>query len=126
MIKKEFDDYLVSINGLVRTYKEHKGPIIDSGWFAIDEGWYELVKNLIDELIAIGWNKRIDQVKEKFGGLRFYVETIPEGGRDIITKYENLSNTTCEKCGKAGVLRKGGWLSTLCDEHANGREINAV
>jgi hypothetical protein len=40
----------------------------------------------------------------------------------VIDKYENLSYKTCEICGKEGVLRKGSWLKTLCDEHANGSE----
>ena len=51
MTNKEFDAYLVSIGGLVRTYKEHKGPILDSGWFQVNTGWYDMLKNLIDELI---------------------------------------------------------------------------
>ena len=124
MTKEEFEQYLVSIGGLNRTYREDKGPIVEAGYFAYRQGWYELTKNLIDELITLGWDKRINQAKEKFGGLRFYIETTPEGGNEIIRKYEDLAYKTCEKCGKEGVLRKGGWLLTLCDEHAEGREPN--
>ncbi len=122
MTKEEFENYLISIGGLVRTYREYKGPIVEAGWFQIDEGWYEMVKNLIDELITIGWDKKISQVKEKFGGLRFYLDEYSEGSLFIISKYESLSYKTCEKCGKEGVLRKGSWLKTLCDEHSEGRE----
>jgi hypothetical protein len=122
MNKEEFEKYLVSIGGLVRTYREDKGPIVTADFFAYSDGWYEMTKNLIDELLALGWDKRINQVKEKFGGLRFYIETYPEGGIDVIRKYEDLSYKTCEKCGKEGVLRKGGWILTLCDEHAKGLE----
>lgn len=121
MNKEEFEKFLVSIGGLVRTYHEDKGPIVSSGYFAYDEGWYELTKNLIEELIAIGWDKRLAQAKEKFGGLRFYLDTYPENSHDIIHKYEDLSYKTCEKCGKDGVLRKSNWLLTLCDEHADGK-----
>ena len=122
MTKQEFEKYLIDIGGLNRTYREYKGPIIEAGWFHIQEGWYEIVTNIIDELLSLGWNKRIAQVKEKFGGLRFYVETddIPEGGWDVIDKYEKKSRSICEKCGGEGVLRSGKWLRTLCDEHSEG------
>jgi hypothetical protein len=75
--------------------------------------------------MVLGWDRRIHQVKEKFGGLRFYVETIPQGGEEIITKYESLSYKICEKCGEEGQLRGGNgqWLRTLCEVHAEGREI---
>ncbi len=122
MNKEEFENYLTSIGGLNRTYHEYKGPITQAGFFVYSEGWYEITKNLIEELLALGWDKRINQAKEKFGGLRFYIETFPEGGVEVICKYEDLSYKICEKCGKEGVLRKGGWLLTLCDEHAEERE----
>lgn len=119
------DQYLESIGGLIRTYKVFKGPILTAEYLSVSEGWYDLIKCLIDELIALGWDRRVHQVKEKFGGLRFYVETIPDGGEEIIRKYENLSTITCEKCGKEGKLRGGDnqWLRTLCDEHAENRPL---
>jgi hypothetical protein len=125
MTKEEMDQYLESIGGLVRTYKVFKGPILTAEYLSVSEGWYDLIKSLIDELIALGWDRRVHQVKEKFGGLRFYVENIPEGGEEIITKYESLSYKMCEKCGEEGQLRGGNgqWLRTLCEEHAEGREI---
>ena len=119
---EEMDNYLASIGGLNRTYRENRGPILDSKSFGVGEGWLHLIKDMIEELIVLGWDKRLQQSKEKFGGLRFYIETYPEGAQDIISKYEKLSYETCEKCGEAGSLRKGSWLETLCDEHANGRE----
>lgn len=122
MNKEEFQTYLLDIGGLKRTYREDRGPITSAGFFQYNEGWYQLTKNLIDELLKLGWNKRINQAKEKFGGLRFYAEDVPEGGYDVIAKYENLSYEVCEKCGGKGVLRKGSWLVTLCDEHSEGRE----
>ena len=62
------------------------------------------------------------QVKEKFGGLRFYVD----GGDDVvygmIQMAESLSTVTCEECGKPGIQRSGGWIRTLCDEHEAERQ----
>jgi hypothetical protein len=125
MTKEEMNQYLESIGGLVRTYKVFKGPILTAEYLSVSEGWYDLIKSLIDELIALGWDRRVHQVKEKFGGLRFYVENIPEGGEEIIRKYESLSYKICEKCGEEGQLRGGNgqWLRTLCEVHADGREI---
>lgn len=120
MTKQEFDLYLLDIGGLNRTYREYKGPIVEAGW--VGEGWYGLLKNLIDELLQLGWDKRIISIKEKFGGLRFYVENVPVNGHDVIDKYEKLSYHVCEKCGNTGVLRTGKWLKTLCDEHCEGAE----
>ena len=124
MTKQEFEKHLIDIGGLTRTYREYKGPIIEASWFQVREGWYGIVQACIDELQQLGWNKRIHQVKEKFGGLRFYVgdEDIPTGGYEIIEKYEKLSRVTCEQCGNAGVLRKGKWLRTLCEAHSDGAE----
>ena len=57
------------------------------------------------------------QVKEKFGGLRFYYN----GGDDVIDGFgmmaEFMSTRTCETCGAPGKLRGGGWMYTACDEH---------
>lgn len=62
------------------------------------------------------------QVKEKFGTLRFY----HNGGDDVIQACvdmaESMSSVTCEVCGSPGVSRSGGWIRTLCDDHAEGRE----
>jgi hypothetical protein len=86
------------------------------------EGWRHIVSNLIDDLFTLGWNGTVFQVKEKFGGLRFY---IGQGNNEIFARIEEaseLSLQTCQDCGKPGVLRGGGWIQTLCDEHANGIE----
>lgn len=122
MTKEEFEQYLLSIGGLNRNWRADRAPITEAGFFECGEGWYDIIKNLIEELIATGWDKNVSQVKEKFGGLRFYIDLTPEGGNEIISKYEALSYKTCEKCGKDGMLRKGGWIQTLCDEHADGKE----
>jgi len=60
----------------------------------------------------------VTQVKEKFGTLRFYYN----GGDDTIDGMvylaESLSGIICETCGNKGKRRGGGWVRTLCDEHA--------
>lgn len=65
----------------------------------------------------------IRQVKEKFGGLRFYIN----GGNNDIYNYisfaELLSIKTCQVCGSPGKQRsRMGWISTLCDTHYAAQE----
>ncbi len=122
MTYEEMDSYLTSIGGLNRTYRLDRGPIVNSKELGVGEGWLQLIKDMIEELIVLGWDKRLVQSKEKFGGLRFYLETYPEGATDVTSKYTLLSYKTCETCGDEGSLRKGSWLKTLCDKHGEGRE----
>jgi len=120
--KEELDGYLKEIGGLQRTYREDKGPILDAGYFGVKEGWYGIIKDLISELIENGWDRRIVQVKEKFGVLSFYTEKLPESSYDILSKYIIKSSHTCDICGKEGELRRGNWWRTRCDEHSDGME----
>ena len=101
--------------------------------FECGDGWF----NILDQLMGniqhhIDWkNKKeevvaqvtLDQVKEKFGTLRFYYT----GGDDVIDGMvrmaESMSGVTCEECGNPGKRIGGGWVTTLCEEHAKARDI---
>jgi hypothetical protein len=65
----------------------------------------------------------LDQVKEKFGTLRFYYS----GGDDYISGMvslaESLTGVTCEECGNVGERRGGGWIHTYCTPCEEAREI---
>jgi hypothetical protein len=114
--------------------------------FEHGDGWY----NIIDRLCAniqshIDWRNKqraallesnphnlpipdavlqvvADQVKEKFGGLRFYYE----GGNDtvdgMVRMAEAMSEVTCEECGAPGTASRGGWIKTLCEHHKEERK----
>jgi hypothetical protein len=43
----------------------------------IGDGWVPIVDRLVTDLEAMGWRGRVDQVKENFGGLRFYYPADP-------------------------------------------------
>lgn len=62
------------------------------------------------------------QVKEKFGTLRFYYYGGDKTVDGIVRMAESMSAVMCETCGAPGKTRSGGWIQTLCDEHADGRE----
>lgn len=99
----------------------------DRPYIEVDEGWYGLVTDCDAELAAMDANYQLLQVKEKFGGLRYYfipsADTTAEQ-RDamygVVAKYEAIAAKTCEATGKPGVLMKsiGGWLKTLDPEYA--------
>jgi hypothetical protein len=58
------------------------------------------------------------QVKEKFGGLRFYVQAATKEHYNYISFAESMSYRTCESCGADGKTYTDGWHTTLCDIHA--------
>lgn len=60
---------------------------------------------------------RIQQIKEKFGGLRFYYDGGDDQISGMVRMAEVWADSTCEKCGNKGTRRQGGWVRTLCDEH---------
>jgi len=97
--------------------------------FECGDGWYDLIYSLCEaverELQAIPEYAQqsfyVVQVKEKFGGLRFY--TTHNGSEEIqslIIMAEAVSYRTCEECGMPGVLCTTnsdggyGWVKTLC------------
>ena len=95
-----------------------------SDHFPVGEGWKQLVLDLNDKLLARSPDYEIAQIKEKYGGLRFYASGFSNSCHDdayrLIAKAENDSYDICEKCGKPGELRTVGWFKTLCDECVKG------
>lgn len=63
----------------------------------------------------------ITQIKEKFGSLRFYYQGGDDEISGMVRMAESMSGVTCEECGAPGHQRGGGWIVTLCDEHAEKR-----
>ncbi len=123
MNTEQMNQYLESIGGLENGYYIDKQPITGSEFFECDEGWYGLIKELIEDLIKLGWNKQVCQVKEKFGGLRFYINEGSDVIHKRIRKAEDDSYKTCEITGKHGELRTDiGWYTTLCEEEYEKRK----
>ncbi|KXO92879.1 MULTISPECIES: hypothetical protein [Tsukamurella] len=85
----------------------------------IRPGWYPIIIDLDRKLSAIDPSYQLVQVKEKFGGLRYYVEFEPDRTRpgfgDLIRAAERRSERTCEECGAEGApSHRGSWARTLC------------
>ena len=84
--------------------------------FRVGDGWYPLLDVLCEELQRDTAEKGAPQVvatqvKEKFGGLRFYVKSASERQRAMIDLAEALSFHLCEECGAPG---------TADEHHKNG------
>jgi hypothetical protein len=101
--------------------------------FACGDGWF----NILDQLMGniqhhIDWKNKngpvvaqvtLDQVKEKFGTLRFYYSGGDDEISGMVAMAESMSGVTCEECGSPGKRVGGGWVTTLCEEHATARSI---
>ncbi|MBE7246825.1 MAG: hypothetical protein INR63_17925 [Actinomycetospora chiangmaiensis] len=100
-------------------------PQIYDGPTETGPGWHWLLTATalwIEEVgVPQGWVA--DQVKEKFGTLRFYAHSDDEPGRvgRIIAAAEWVSGAVCETCGAPGSTRAGGYVRTACDAHAETR-----
>ena len=97
----------------------HGGYDLEQALASVGPGWSELVRAFFQACQDAG--VEIVQVKEKFGGLRMYTGETPEHLWGLIADIEKKSYKTCEDCGKHGKPRTGGWVRTLCEEHAEGR-----
>jgi len=94
-----------------------------------NDGWLPLLDRLCSNL---QWNTdknnsegkypqiKVTQCKEKFGGLRFYVQGATEHQYGMIDLAESLSYHICEDCGKFSEKQLAedyyGWIYTKCDD----------
>ena len=95
--------------------------------FDCGDGWFNILNQLMGSIQHhLDWKNKngpvveqvtLDQVKEKFGTLRFYYS----GGDDTIDGMvrlaESMTSVTCEECGNPGTQNSSGWITTLCETH---------
>ena len=139
-MKQEYDTYLCTTfpKMFVNRYKPMTETTMCWG-FECGNGWYHIIRVLCSNIQHhIDWRNRknelnpnqsivpqvtVDQVKEKFGTLRFYYT----GGDDyidgLVSMAESMSGITCEQCGNPGSTLGRGWLTTLCEKHAEEKGI---
>ena len=122
-----------------KIFKNRNGSMQETcmDWgFSHDDGWYDIIDSLCASIQNHINNKRYQfremsqedfdeehqvvaaQVKEKFGGLRFYVDGGDDWVYGAISMAESMSYRTCEVCGAPGVTRGEGWIRTTCDQHS--------
>ena len=111
------------------------------GGFACGEGWWPIIESLCANIQShIDWRNKtrskllednpynhpipdeveqvtVRQIKEKFGGLRFYYDGGDDEISGMVRMAEAWADIACEECGGIGTRRSGGWIRTLCDKH---------
>jgi len=104
------------------------------------DGWKEIIRNTDEKLKYIDPDYTIAQIKEKFGGLRYYFDSSLEYGSiaheimdDIVRAAEYEASRTCELCGankssdKVEVRLHKYWYFGYCqpcaDKHIAEREL---
>jgi len=86
-------------------------------------GWHPLLHKLCKQIQHHAERKkmevRIAQIKEKFGGVRVYLDGADDYIYGLIAMAEDVSSLICEDCGTTmnveckGIRGKGSWIKTL-------------
>lgn len=130
------EEYDAFSQKLEKSYPEmFKNPY---GGFAIGPGWWPIIEALCGQIHHhVKWRQEqkekygrydgcpdviVEQIKEKFGGLRFYYQGGDDTVDGMVRMAESWAARSCEECGKPGRSRGGGWIRTLCDEHEEMRQ----
>ena len=100
------------------------------GGFAVGPGWWPIIESLCANIQSHTdwWNKNrearpvieqvvVEQIKEKFGGLRFYYQGGDDQISGMVRMAESWASHACEECGAPGTLGGKGWIRTLCPTH---------
>jgi hypothetical protein len=97
------------------------------GGFAVGEGWWPIIESLcVNIQHYLNWKNTksqvvpqvvVEQIKEKFGGLRFYYDGGDEHISGMVRMAEAWADKSCETCGAPGTSGGKGWIKTLCPTH---------
>ena len=142
----EIKDYVDPIDKLVQEFPAVFQNMDDSGISSLPTGWYNILYNLCEELTPILIEERskitedpeqplfsVLQIKEKFGGLRFYYMMNTENRelynniQKLIDIAEDKSYDICQITGKPRTLcKKGCHFMTLSEEARNSQGFEVV
>lgn len=91
----------------------------------VGDGWFKIIFNLVGGIKANDekkgdWITKVTQIKEKFGGLRFYVTGTSDKNWALIRNAEAKSYGVCEESGSEVEVGtwNDGWVRTMCRELA--------
>ena len=94
------------------------GIEVEDGWFKII---FELVAGIkVNDQKKGDWITKVTQIKEKFGGLRFYVTGTSDKNWALIRNAETKSYSVCEISGSEVEVGtwNNGWIRTMCRQVA--------
>ena len=102
--------------------------------FDCGDGWFPILDQLMGNIQHhIDWrNKKgevvpqvtLDQVKEKFGTLRFYYSGGDDEISGMVRMAESMSGVMCEECSAPAETHGPGWIRTICKPCEKQREID--
>jgi hypothetical protein len=127
--KEKQQRWAVEHNAMVAQCREGIFDLFEDSMKSVVDPEYK--EKRLAELLANGFREvpetiaqvTLDQVKEKFGTLRFYYT----GGDDyisgLVSMAESMTEVTCESCGNPGERRGGGWVHTYCTPCEEAREL---
>lgn len=133
-MKKELDDALC--RDFPNLYRLRKGPRETTCMvygFQCGDGWEPIIRRLSEKLeaiiVSLPEDERApyaaDQVKEKFGGLRFSLVRLGTSKmEEAILAAEKECEKTCESCGAPGTSRTTNWIRVEC-ALCNATRVNA-
>ena len=100
--------------------------------FECGDGWFNILDKLMGNIQHhIDWKNRkeevvaqvtLDQVKEKFGTLRFYYSGGDDAIDGMVRMAEAMSGVTCEECSAPAQTHGPGWIRTICEPCETKRE----
>ena len=127
-MKQELDTYLCTT--YPKLFADRHKPMNETAmcWgFGCGDGWFQIINQLCQNIQHhLDWKNKegevvpqvvVQQVKEKFGTLRFYYQGGDEYIAGLVSMAESISGVTCETCGNPGTSTGGGWVKTACKEH---------
>jgi hypothetical protein len=114
------------------------GSQVGAGWWPLLEAAFANITGIM--MLYPDYRFAVRQIKQKFGGLRFYYAIVPatgevdddedDGSSDYKIRYviseevgkivdaaERKAYGTCEVCGEPGHYTNTGWVKVLCDKH---------
>lgn len=107
------EDFIISTE--INYLDLHKLCQLNEIMLEISPAWHALVIELLVELDAAGWDRKVSSIKEKFAELRFYTDDQYD---EIVDKFTERSKMICESCGEKGMQRRNtGWHYVACRKH---------
>jgi hypothetical protein len=91
-------------------YKNFPSELVERSRLEITGVAFREIPEEVEQVVAV-------QVKEKFGGLRFYYDGGDRAIQEMVSLAEDLSIVVCEECGAPGKQGGEGWIGTLCPTH---------
>ena len=134
MTENDYDKFVENLHSRYpKIFTEQYGGVaVGPGWWPIIESLCAQIQSHLDHRNGLAkqypdqhnpvTQVTVAQIKEKFGGLRFYYDGGDDSVYGMVRMAESWASKSCEECGNVGKRSGEGWVRTLCDFHIAERE----